>query len=150
MDIPADAYAVWPFVADPALQKEWNPKIVTVKREAYGPASMGEHFETIYRMSGKEGTTQVLVKTCEPPRHIVFEHRMPWQGREQIFLEEYHIAESPTGVRVTQVLDLSQARIPWFFRGVIWIISRFGKPADEPTLEALKRAVASRSGEKQG
>ena len=69
--IAADAATVWRFVADPELQRLWNPKVVSVQRRQSGPVLLGEEFAMVYRMSGKERPTQVKVQTCEPPHRII-------------------------------------------------------------------------------
>jgi uncharacterized protein YndB with AHSA1/START domain len=139
--IAADPSTVWPFVADPTRQRLWNPKVVSVNRQQSGPVVSRERFEMVYCMSGRQRQSQVEVATCEPPRHVVFEHRSSWKGLEQIAQEAYQISESRGGVEVIQTIDLSQIAVPWPWRALIWFISRFGKAVEEPYLERLKRAV---------
>jgi uncharacterized protein YndB with AHSA1/START domain len=146
IDIAVDARTVWPFVADPALQRLWNPKVVSVNRQASGPVLSRERFEMVYRMSGQQRQSWVEVGTCEPPHRLVFEHRLSWEGHEQITQESYKISECRGGVRVVQTIDLNQVGVAWPIRAFIWFISRFGKTIEEPYLERLKR-VAERPNE---
>jgi hypothetical protein len=139
--IAAEAKAVWPFVADPALQGNWNPKIVLVDRNGSGPAQAGEQFEVIYRMTGKEKPSHVKVIASEPPHRIVFRHCLAGTETEQIVMETYELSNCHTGVRLVQTIDLTRSRIPWLFHILIWFINSFGRHMEEPYLERLKQIV---------
>ena len=71
--ISADAATVWPFLADPVMQAEWNPKVVSIDRERSGPVRFGERFEMIYRMSGRENHSRVEVTVAQPSERVVRE-----------------------------------------------------------------------------
>ena len=139
--IAADPATVWRFVADPELQRLWNPKVVSVHRRQSGPVLLGERFEMVYRMSGKERQTQVEVQRCEPPHHVTFQHRMASNAQEQIAQEAYEISPNRAGVEVVQTIELSRIQIAWPLRALIWFITRFGKSVEKPYLERLKEAV---------
>jgi uncharacterized protein YndB with AHSA1/START domain len=144
--IAADPSAVWPFVADPSLQRLWNPKVVSVHREKSGPVHLRERFEMVYRMSGQQRQSQVEVGASAPPHRVVFEHRLSWRGQEQIAQEAYQISEGRGGVEVIQTIDLKQIRMAWPLRALLWFVTRFGKAVEEPYLERLKRAVEQKNG----
>ena len=139
--ISADASAVWPFLADPALQADWNPKVVSIDRERSGPVRLGERFDMIYRMSGRENQSRVEVRVARPCHHVVFLHRVAGKSSEQIVEESYEISSQENGVKVVQTIDLTRAGIPWPFRLLIWFINRFGWNAEAPYLDRLKRLV---------
>jgi hypothetical protein len=139
--ISANASAVWPFLADPVLQADWNPKVVSIDRERSGPVRLGERFDMIYRMSGREHQSRVQVRVAQPARHVVFLHRVAGKSSEQIVEESYEIVTRDDGVRVVQTIDLTRAGIPWPFRLLVWFIGRFGRNAEEPYLDRLKRLV---------
>ncbi len=139
--IDADANAVWPHVADPLLQSEWNPKIVSIARDRDGPVLKGERFEVIYRMSSRERETQVEVKTSQRPERVVFVHRMERQSKERFVEESYEITPHAGGVKVVQTIDLSHAGFPILLRPLIWFIHRFGWSAEEPYLDRLKNLL---------
>jgi hypothetical protein len=139
--IAADASAVWPFLADPVLQADWNPKIVSIAREQSGPVRFGERFEMIYRMSGRERQSRVEITDLQPTQRLTFLHRHTWKSSEQIVQESYEISPTGDGVKVVQTIDLSQTGIPWPFRLLIGFIHRFGWNAQEPYLHRLKRLV---------
>ena len=140
--ISADASAVWPLVADPVLQADWNPKVVSVGRERSGPVRAGERFEMIYRMSGRENESRVEVAVAQPPFRVVFVHRVAGKAGEQVVEESYEISPRASGgVEVVQTIDLTAAGIPWPIRLLIWFINRFGssRRGEEPYLDRLKR-----------
>jgi hypothetical protein len=137
----ADASAVWPFLADPVLQADWNPKVVSVGRTRSGPVRFGERFEMIYVMSGRERRSRVEVTACRPLQRIVFLHRMVGDADGRVVEEAYDVVSHDNGVKVIQTIDLSRAGIPWLVRAVMWFISRFGWDAGESNFERLKRVV---------
>ena len=139
--IAADASAVWPYLADPLLQAEWNPKVVSIDRERSGPVRFGERFEMIYRMSGRENQSRVEVTVARPSERVAFLHRVAWKSAEQIVEESYEILSRGNGVKVVQTIDLTRAGIPWPFRLLMWFINRFGWNSEPPYLDRLKRLV---------
>ena len=139
--ISADAAAVWPFVADPVMQAEWNPKVVSIGRERSGPVRFGERFEMIYRMSGRENQSRVEVTVARPPERVAFLHRVAGKSGEQIVEESYEISPHGDGVKVVQTIDLTRAGIAWPFRLLIWFINRFGFKTEESYLDRLRRLV---------
>jgi uncharacterized protein YndB with AHSA1/START domain len=139
--INAHPSAVWPFVANPVLMSLWNPKIVSVDRASDEPVRLGERFEMIYTMSGKDRESSVEVVECEEPIRVVFRHHWKQDGQAGFADESYTLTQTNGGTRVEQVIDLGGTAIPWFLRGLIWIIATFGKPTGEPYMEKLKKAV---------
>ncbi len=139
--ISADASAVWPFLADPVLQADWNPKVISVDRKRSGPVRYGERFKMIYRMSGGENESRVEVTAVRPSQKVVFVHHTTQKLVEQIVEEWYEISPHRIGVKVVQTIHLTRAGIPWPFRLLIWFISRFGWNAEEPYLDRLKRLI---------
>jgi hypothetical protein len=137
----ADAASVWPFLADPVLQADWNPRVVSIDRERAGPVRFGERFEMIYRMSGRESQSHVEVTVAEPSERVAFLHRVAWKSAEQIVEESYEISPQGDGVKVVQTIDLTRSGIPWPFRLLIWFINRFGYKSGESYLDRLRRLV---------
>lgn len=139
--ISADASAIWPFLADPVMQAEWNPKVVSIDRKRSGPVRLGERFEMIYRMRGRESQSRVEVTFAQAPQRVVFLYRVAWKSAEQIVEESYEMSPRGSGVNVVQTVDFSRAGIPWPFRLLMWFINRFGWNAEEPYLDRLRRLV---------
>ena len=139
--ISADASAVWPFLADPVLQADWNPKVVSIDRDRPGPVRLGERFEMIYRMSGRDNLSRVEVTVAQPAQRVVFLHRVAGQSAERIVEESYEISPRGNDVKVVQTIDLSRAGIRWPFRLLMWFITRLGRNTEQPYLDRLKRLV---------
>jgi hypothetical protein len=139
--IAAEASAVWPFVADPALQGNWNPKIVLVDRGARGPAQTGEQFQMKYRISGQEHPSRVKVLSSFPPHLIVFQHHLPGKKAEQMVVETYQISECEAGVRLDQIIDFTGAHLPWPLRLLFWFVAQFDRHGEASHLETLKQTL---------
>jgi uncharacterized protein YndB with AHSA1/START domain len=136
--VAANVQKVWPLVADPVLQADWNRKIVSIDRTRSGLAKFGDRFEMIYRMSGRDRESNVEVIALEPSQRIVFRHQMTWKSRQQFVEEEYRLEPCAGGVRVTQIIDLGRAGIPWPFRALIWFIAHFGHSTEPSYLSRLR------------
>lgn len=141
--IAADATAVWPLLADPLLQADWNPKIVSIERERAGPVRHGERFEMLYRMGARENLSRVEVTAVQPFERVVFVHRMQGTSGEQVVEEAYEISPHGQSVRLVQTVDLTRAGIPWVAAVVVWVIHRFGRNAEKAYLARL-RTLAER------
>jgi len=130
IEIAASLEEVWPFVADPVGQATWNEKIVEVRRHSDQAVRLGETFGMTYRMSGKD-----------TPNEVHFRHQYRWKSRFRYAVEKYRLQQQGDCVEVTQEIDLSETGIPWFFRALIWFISRFGKSVGKSNMERLKAAI---------
>jgi uncharacterized protein YndB with AHSA1/START domain len=142
--IAASAAEVWPFVAVPARMAGWNPKLVSVSRASEQPVILGERFSAVYVMSGKNRESDVEVTACEPAALVTYRnHFNSGNGRPSFVDESYTLSAQAGATVVEQVVDLSGAGIPLFWRAVIWFIGRFGKSVEEPYMLRLKRLVES-------
>lgn len=132
---------VWPFVADPVGHVIWNEKVVDIRRDSDTTVQLGERFEMTYRMSGKDRESEVEVVVCDPPNEVHFRHQYRWKAQFHYAVEKYRLRQHGEQVKVTQEIDMSESGIPWFFRVLIWFLSRFGKPVGQTNMERLKEAV---------
>ena len=136
--IRATRERVWALVADPHRQAEWNPKVRVTRRSRTGPAHGGELFSIVGRLGGREQPGDVETLLADAPSHARFRHAVDYNGSRSIAVESYDLVEHRDGVRVTQTIDLTDARIPLFFRVVIRLITLFGRPVGEDPLARLK------------
>jgi uncharacterized protein YndB with AHSA1/START domain len=136
--IAADADAVWPLIADPVRQADWNGRIVSVDRNRSGPAGQGDRFDMIFRMSGRDRKCRVDVIECDRPNRIAFRYSMTFKDIERIMEVSFDITSQPGGVRVDQIDQFTKG-IPWLARVVMWLVNRFGWQAEEPHLGRLKK-----------
>ena len=142
--IGAKAEEIWPFVADPLLQKEWNTKIVSVDRHRTGPVTYGERYSMMFQMGSTPLETEVEVIECDMYQNLTLEHRSVSKGKEQVATVNFQLVASENYVKVTQTLDFSGTRIPLIFRVLMWIINRLGKPVGQTNLEELRTLVGSK------
>ncbi len=145
--ISASLDEIWPFVADPVGQATWNDKIVEVDRTSDLPVTLGEHFKITYRMSGKDRKSNVEVIACSPPCEVHFRHQYEWKSRRSFVEERYTLQQVGDQVKVTQQIDMAASGIPWIFRVLIWLISRFGKSVDQSSMGKLKEVVENSVGQ---
>lgn len=141
IDIRADASEVWPWVADPVRQADWNAKISSIGRERNGPVSRGERYEMSYRLGTNERLSHVEAIDVDRPRRVAFLHRSEHRGQSQESEEIYELVPRGDVTRVTMTIDLSRTGVPWPFRVIGWIIHRLGTHRGERPLAALKRRV---------
>ena len=139
--INADAQTIWPFIADPDLHTLWNPGIESIHRQSQGPASHGDVFEVIFKMSGKTKTRKVTVIQAQPARLIIFDHYMLWNQKEQTIVETYELTPNPSGVTITQTVDTSRSNIPKLLQLLFRVFQFFGKDLRPKTLVKLKHVI---------
>jgi len=143
-EIATTASEVWPYLADPLMQAEWNPKIVSIDRKASGLLRTGETFQMIYRMSGKAHMSRVEITEARFVERLVLVHHISRKSTEQRVEESYEITPLENGVRIVQTLDLRQSGIPFPLRLLIGFIHRVGRDTEEPYLERLKQLAETR------
>ena len=136
--IAAPPSAVWPHVADPLLQSEWNPRLIAIDRHNEGPVRAGESFRMIFRMSGRDRESRVEVSEAFFPERLQLIHRISDQGRERVVTESYALIPAEGGTRVEQLLDFQRAGIPAPLRILLQLIHRFGRHTETPFLENLR------------
>lgn len=146
IDIQAQPSQVWPFLVDPVIQAAWNPKIISIDRAHDGPVTVGESFQMIAKMSGKESTSHVEVTEVLPDERLAFLHRVTGDTFEQVVTETFTLRPKANATRVSQVIDLSRTRLPWWVKPIIWLVMTFGKPMGEPPLAKLKQMIESELG----
>ena len=144
--INASPGQVWPFIADPVLQAAWNTKIVSIDRPVDGPLKLGDRYNMIAKMSGKESTSHAEAIDVLADKRLTIRHHVEDKGAVQVVTETYDLHAHQNSTRVTQIIDLSGTNLPWFVRPLIWLIMTFGKPTSEPQLITLKRLIESEVG----
>jgi uncharacterized protein YndB with AHSA1/START domain len=144
IDIAARPEDVWPLIADPQRLAAWNVKLVSVKRTAAGPVQLGERFEAVYQMSGKQRAVSTEVVRLQPPLALTLRHRLAEEPPELFVDESYDLFTVGKVTRVQQGVDFSHAGLPLWARAIMWFISTFGRPIGEGILEPLKRACETK------
>lgn len=141
IDVPPEM--LWPYLSDPVLLGTWNPRIREIERDATGPVVLGERFGLTFQMSRAEHA-EMEVLECTFPTRIVFRHHRETDPNAYADLT-FDVRATDGGCVLTQTFDLSRAGIPVFFRVLIWLISRFGKPEGATYLQELKQDLESKT-----
>jgi uncharacterized protein YndB with AHSA1/START domain len=146
IDIAAPPETVWPLLADPQQMADWHEKLVAVRRSATGPVRLGDRFGTRYTLSGRENDAEAEVIRCQPPAAITYRHHFSLKQCTGYVDESFDLEYDGEVTRVKQTLDFSKSGLPLWARGLMWFVSRFGKPVGPSLFEPLKQtAEAKRS-----
>ncbi len=143
--IPVRPADIWEAIADPSLWPLWNPKVKSIDRRQVGPMIAGEHFKAVFVLSGRESNTDVEVLLNEPPHRVTFRQHYEFGRRMRSVTLTFELQTRPTGIRFLQTTDLAAAGIPWFFRVLIFFVTRFGRSMGQCQFEKLKELVVARS-----
>ena len=147
IDIHAKPEQLWPFIIDPVIQAAWNPKIISIDRDMDGPAELGDRFDMLYRMSGKDNLSHVEVTQVVPNERLVFSHRLKLPKADQQAEESFELTPRRGGTQLTHTINLSNAGIPLPIRILIWFITRLGKDVGQNYLATLKQMIESETAE---
>jgi uncharacterized protein YndB with AHSA1/START domain len=132
---------IWPLIADPAREAEWNPKLIAVDRQVAGPVRLGERFKELFQMGGRDRESDCEIVELEHPSSLVVRHRpAQWTPDRFVYLR-YRLQAVSRGTRVVQEIDFTHSGIAWYFQLLMWIIHRTGTTEGKPYLESLKEIV---------
>lgn len=134
---------VWDFVADPARVQQWNPKLTRVTPLSWGERGVGTRFRASYTMSGKSRDFTVEIIAYDKPRALTVQLRLdssavPWNC---VMEERYELVARNGHTELHQRVQAINTGIPWYWRLVIALVSRFGTPVGTPYLQQLKQLV---------
>lgn len=135
---------VWPFIIRPESFQKWNNKIVAM--EAKDEFRLGQPFTTRYRMSSKEIQCLSTVTAIEKERFLELRHSNcigPGIHPELEVWERISLARAGEGTLVTKEVLIKNHRIPWIFAAIIWLVNRFGRPAEPDRLKLMCEADRS-------
>lgn len=146
--IRARPEALWLFLEDPTLMREWNSKVIDTEPPAGPTHGLGATYRVCYRIVGQERWFLQRIAEYQPHTRLVWElvndtPEIPVEGTRAIF----ELAPVRRGIRLKQTLVLPDRLIPWFVRLLIRIIMLTGKPQGERSLVRLKRLVEEIDGQ---
>jgi uncharacterized protein YndB with AHSA1/START domain len=145
IEVAAQPEAVWPLLADPQQMANWHAKLVAVRRSASGTVRLGDRFGTTYTLSGSENDAEAEVIRCQPPAALTYRHHVNLKQCTGYVDESFDLQYNGKVTRVKQTLDFSKSGLPLWARGLMWFVSRFGKPVGPSLFEPLKRAAEANS-----
>ncbi len=140
--IDAPVERVWRVLADPARRGEWNEKIVRVERVSSAAARVGDRYRVRYRLGRHERAMEAEVVACEAPRVLAVCER-PTAGADPrcAVVLTWRVENAARGTRISQVVDITDAPMPWPVKLLMWVISRIGKPQGATVVETLGELV---------
>ena len=147
--IGGDAAAVWAFVGNPEQWPAFHDKIEVVEcaHPGHGAAvelllHFGKHDVLCQGQLGEYKANERL--------HAEFAGRSTGQIKNEkpiTFRVTYSLTAKSAGMR-TRVVERVEydVKIPWLFRGLVWLIEKFGKPMGQTNLQKLKELVENSGG----
>lgn len=140
--IRASCEEVWRWIADPDQIARWNPKLVAIDRGGGGPLRLGERFDAVYRMKGRDRETSCeVVEVREPDLLIIRNRPMPDRPAGAYVDECYRLRPARQGTRLVQEIDFTHSGVPWFFQLLMWLIHSTGEAVGKRYLVTLKELV---------
>ena len=139
--IEACCDVVWQYVGSPDLWSLFHVKVERAKQLDSSSGRVGSLYEIEFRMGSKTTPTRCEIVDLRIGRMIQV-RSVANRGQESYQAHlTYELEDMGHQTKVTERIDTVDSHIPLFFRAVIWLISRFGKPTGETTLMRLKRMV---------
>ncbi|MBA4373745.1 MAG: hypothetical protein C0402_12910 [Thermodesulfovibrio sp.] len=141
--INRSAKTVWAFLEDPANMPLWNPKVKHVSPASFSVPRQGYRYAITYQMHEKARATEFLAEYVhfEPYVKLVIRHTGSLAPQNRIIEEIYELSERDGGTLLSQTIRIENSGINIFFRFVIWIIQRWGKPVGKPYFETLRDLI---------
>lgn len=146
--INASPVEVWPYVADPEMHELWNPKIKKYTPVSPGKYAVGFRYRMTYLMSNKEIVMEAEIKSYEMPVLFVAEMveliKTDSKSYERRVVESYQLTDLGGVTLLEQHVEVINSGIHLFFRFLIWLIMKIGKPQGKRYLQKLKELVEER------
>ncbi|QYY34548.1 SRPBCC family protein [Ruficoccus sp. ZRK36] len=139
--IRARPEAIWVFLEDPDLMREWNPKLLDCEHIEGPKAGQGATYRACYRMGSKEMWCIQRLSDYDPPTSLGWHITDPENDRLDGTRLRFTLKRTRQGIRVKQEIEFPDALIPTPVRWLIRLIMAVGKPQGELFLAKLKRTV---------
>jgi uncharacterized protein YndB with AHSA1/START domain len=142
IDIDRSPRTVWAFLTDPTRLPAWNPKVLAVATLSSGSIDRGHRYQVTYRMSGKDNVVTNEVEIYQPYERFELRARSGMAPSGHV-REVYTLQPTSTGTRLVQGIDSSESGIPWWWRFVMAVLHRLGRPMGKRYLVQFKELVES-------
>ena len=138
--IAAPAGHVWSYIVDASRWPEWQKKIVALTRSRSGPVVPDEEMNALFKSRRQQTDTRIHIRNVGPGHRLELRQHFQKGTRNRHVDVRFEIRPEKGGCRVTQALN-HRAAMPWFFRVLIWLLLRLGRPSSTSPLEQLKTAA---------
>jgi uncharacterized protein YndB with AHSA1/START domain len=134
---------VWAFLENPANMPLWNPKVKRVSTLSFNGPRQGYRYAITYQMHERSIASEFLAEFIhfEPPSKLVIRHTGALSHRNGVIEERYELIERDGGTFLIQSIHIDHSGINIFFRFLIWLIQRWGKPTGKRYLETLRDII---------
>jgi len=136
------ASTVWAFLEDPANMPLWNPKVKRVSPSSFSAPQQGYRYAITYQMRDRARASEFLAEFVhfEPFSKLVIRLTGP-SSRDMVIDEIYDLSERDGGTLLTQSIIIVNSGINIFFRFLIRLVQRWGKPTGKRYLETLRDII---------
>lgn len=142
--IHASPEKIWAVLSDIQRLPEWNKKAHSV-RSTDLQSGVGLRWRVDYRMKKKQSIYDLTVARQSPPHHLhleIKEASVMGADRKPVEVTEiFELVPQGENTLVKHEVTVREDNIPWFFRPLVWLVMRFGKPVGGGPLEHLKKIV---------
>ncbi len=139
--IEAPSEAVWKLVGSPDLWSLFHAKAERAKAIDGADGRVGSLYEIDFRLGSKVNPTQCEIVDLRVGRMIRVESAGTVKGKDYRTLITYELDDQGRRTKVTERIEAFDTHIPWYFRALIWVISRIGTPQGKTSLMQLKDIV---------
>ncbi|MBI5741670.1 MAG: SRPBCC family protein [Nitrospirae bacterium] len=135
--------AVWAFLVDPANMPRWNPKVKRVSPSSFSSPGPGYRYAITYQMRERARASEFLAEFVrfEPSSKLVIRLTGGPDSHNRVIEEIYDLSERDGGTLLTQSIIIVNSGINIFFRFLIWLIQKWGKPTGKRYLETLRDII---------
>lgn len=141
------AGTVWAFLENPANMPLWNPKVKRVSPSSFATIQQGYRYAITYQMHEHAKASEFLAEFIhyEPPIKLVIRHTGGPDSQNRVIEEKYELSKRDGGAFLAQTIHIENSGINIFFRFLIWLIQRWGKPTGKRYLETLRDIIEGSS-----
>lgn len=114
-----------------------------VSPSSFSEPMQGYSYAITYQMRETSRALEFLAEFThfKPFSKLVIRHTGGPAPHDRVIEEIYDLSERNGGTFLTQTIHIEKSGINIFFRFLIWIIQRYGKPVGKPYLATLKEII---------
>jgi carbon monoxide dehydrogenase subunit G len=130
---------LWPFLAEPELQKQWMKGLEDNRPTSDGPRGVGSTFQMHIKEGGRVAVYDGEVTAHDPPRHLGVRF---WGGALRpgmAMRADYHLSAVDGQTRLDYVAAVECKRMGFFMRLLMPLFMLFGRMQLKAFLKTLKR-----------
>ncbi|HYW81310.1 MAG TPA: SRPBCC family protein [Thermoguttaceae bacterium] len=133
---------VWQYVGSPDVWSLFHAKARDTRLVSGQGGLIGSRYEMQLSLGSKKALSTGQIIDIQIGRLIRLKSTLePEPGREVSAMLTYELRDLGTWTKVYEQIDIDDPHINPFFRAIIWLITRLGKPRGETSLMKLKRII---------